>query len=166
MVIEKNGLAIAFAENTGVASFLLAEKDVVFTQATCENVKVFDVRLENERICYIAEINGYNFSCSYQIKEDETGRYVSFKIFSDSDFSGMVRYPAPILVQKGDRAIEAYGEGFAFNVEDDIEFPPERLLFGGSWNSMSFWSIESGQSWIMTAVIDNAYAYLITAKEC
>ncbi len=163
MFIEKNGLKIFFDETTGVAGFALNEQNVTFTQSPT-NVEIFDVKKSEESISYVAKIDGVEFSCRYQIKEDETGRYVAFTIFTDVAFDGMARYPAPISVKKGDRLLEAYGEGFAFNVEDDIDFPPERLLFGGSWNSMCFWTVESGQDWIMTAVIDNSYAYLITEK--
>ena len=163
MVIEKNGLKIDFDETTGKAEFTLLRNGVKFVQEEA-NTRVFCVEKLDDGIAFKVTLDGVEFLCVYRIKWDETGKYVAFSLATDTDFDGYINYPAPFVVKKGDKLIEAYGEGFAFNVEDEIDFPPERLLFGGCWNSMSFYTLESGKNWLMTAVIDNSYAYLMTER--
>lgn len=159
---EKNGLMISFDEDTGAALFS-DDRGNSFCQIPSDK-HISDVEQTDKDIRFCVLNNDTEIVCSYEIRADETGRYFNLDLHSKASFCGKVCYPPPFMVKSGDREIDAYCEGVAFNVEDDIPFPYERPLFGGAWNSMSFWGIARGKSWIMGAVITNADAYLTTQK--
>ena len=164
MTLEKHGLRVVFEENTGVAEFSVPALGICFRQKPSSE-RVSRVQSDGQKIRFCADVAGLTLDCVYEIKEDETGAYVALTLDAEADFEGMARYPAPIAVQAGDVEIDAYGEGFAFAVEEDLLFPEERLLFGGSHNTMSFWTVARKDGWLMTAVITNANCYLITKKD-
>ena len=121
--------------------------------------------MKEKVIAFKVTKDGVCLDCQYEIKNDETGEYVQLTINSDAEFDGNICYPEAIEPERAYREIDAYCEGIAFNVEDDIPLPEVRPLYGGSWNSMSFWGIyKPDKSWIMCAVITNFDASLKTEK--
>ena len=163
MLIEKHGLRLSFDENTGEMQFGLLGESFAFTTEK-SSAKIDRVQAIEDGVSYTASVEKITLSCTLRTVFDETGKYISLRLDSNGVVDGFIDYPAPFTVKRGDELIEAYGEGIRFKAEDSLPFPEERLLFGGCHNSMSFYSQASGEHWIMTAVIDNDCAYLMTDK--
>ncbi len=162
VLFEKNGYSINFDEKTASARFSNAG-GISFGQVPSSFVAK-NIKTDENGFVFTVDCNNVVLNCRYEICTDETGTYFNLDIQSDSKFDGMVRYPSGFKTTKGDRIIEPYCEGIAFNAEDTVPIPEENPLFGGSWNSMSFWTLANGSNWIMMAVETNADAYFIFEK--
>lgn len=175
----KDCLTLAVNCRNGTVEFRNHLLGVSFKQVE-QNRKVTKLLCENGKISFLTDCNGLRLLCVYEIKSDETGSYVNLDIHAtgkadaDSDvnvregmdtvFEDGVCYPPAIQVTAKDREIDAYCEGVAFMVEDEIPVPQVRSLCAGHHNSMSFWGIARKEAWILCAVITNADANLITQK--
>lgn len=136
-----------------------------FSQENDKNIKPINFFNANNKIYFSFFYSHVLLNGVYEIKTDETGEYAQLSLSSNAEFTDNIAFPPAFSVCRGDRAIEAYCEGLSFPVEDDIPFPQKRPLYGGTWNSMSFWGIaRSDNSWLLCAVIDNFDASLLTVK--
>lgn len=160
---EYEDLKIEFDEISGCAAFTDLISGARFSQSVT-SAKIFNAAAVNDGIIFKAEADGVKLDCVYQIKHDETGKYIRLVLNSTDEFDKAVNYPPAFSVQKGDREYDACCEGIAFYVEEDIPLLNPRLLYGGKYNSMSFWGLSSGEHWVLAAVITNADAMLNTEK--
>ncbi|MBQ9914991.1 MAG: hypothetical protein IJO50_02485, partial [Clostridia bacterium] len=160
--VSKNGLTLSFDEQTAAASFTAPDGQVYWQKPA--NFRVLSVTGDDDGVSFTLDCGKLTLSCRYEIRTDETGTYVNLDLSSKDSLDGMLRYPTALCVSRGERIIDPYCEGIAFSVEDDIPMDEENPLFAGSWNSMSFWTLARGTSWVMTAVPTNKDAYLIFTK--
>jgi len=162
LIISDHGLQLDFDTNTGQAK--LRYGNVSFEQCESKEYKVIKVNPSENRIDFTVKNETVTLKCSYSIISDTTGSYFEFAASSDDEFEGSVTYPGAFDVQKADRQIDAYCEGYAFNVEDECPYLGPRPLYGGIWNSMSFWALENNSGWLLSAVYTNLDAELNTSR--
>ena len=161
---EYEDLKIEFDETGGCAAVTDLISGARFSQSKT-SAKILSAAAEKDRIVFQAEADGVRLDCVYRIKRDETGRYMQLCFHSTDEFDKTVNYPPAFSVRNGDREYDACCEGIAFYVEEDIPLLNPRPLYGGKYNSMSFWGLSSGEHWVLAAVITNADAMLNTEKD-
>lgn len=160
--ISNHGLQLDFDTKTGQAKFTYA--NVSFQQCESKEYKVTEAKQQDNRIDFTIRNETVSVKCSYTIESDTTGPYFEFSTFSEDNMEEPVNYPGAFDVQKGDRQIDAYCEGYAFEVEDECPYLGPRPLYGGIWNSMSFWALENQSGWLLAAVYTNLDAKLHTTR--
>lgn len=160
--ISNHGLQLDFNTITGSATLVYGT--VSFVQCESKEFKVKEASINENALHFTVTNNTLTLQCRYSIISDDTGKYFEFAAFSENEFEDEVMYPEAFDVKKGDKQIDAYCEGYTFNVEDECPYLGNRPLYGGIWNSMSFWAIENSNGWLLSAVYTNFDAELKTSR--
>lgn len=162
-ILESADLKLIFDEKTAAAEFVDLRSETSFVQ-TNSDWHTVNVNSGLNKINFTVRKSRTELSCTYSAESDETGRYFRLLINSDTRFENGISYPSPFDVKAGDREYIAMCEGLVHNTEEYIPLLNPRPLYAGTYNSMSFWGISSGEKWLMAAVITNADAQLDTKR--